>query len=73
MDSLTLKCHNSFQNENKRKARHSFVPNTLVFKFQQKVLKFNDTRVSLSSSKTDVEMNLLNLENRNFESVTFSQ
>ena len=72
MDSLTLKHHNSFQNENKRKARHSFVPNTLVFKFQQ-VLKFNDTRVSLSSSKTDVEMNLLNLENRNFESVTFSQ
>ena len=26
MDSLTLKRHNSFQNENNRKAKHNFVP-----------------------------------------------
>ena len=26
MDSLTFKCHSSFQNENNRKATHSFAP-----------------------------------------------
>ena len=36
------KGHNSFQNENNRKATHSFVPRPLIFKLQQEVLKFND-------------------------------
>ena len=38
MDSLTLKCHNSFQNLNDRRAKHSFVPRSLTFKLQQDVL-----------------------------------
>ena len=49
MDSLTLKCHNSFQNENNRKATHSFAPRPLSFKLQQELLKFNDMFVSWSS------------------------
>ena len=40
MDSLTLKRYNSFQNENNRKATHSFAPRRLIFKLQQEVLKF---------------------------------
>ena len=43
MDSLTLKRHNFFRNENNRKATHSFAPRLLIFKVQQEVLKFNDT------------------------------
>ena len=39
MDTLTLKRHNSFQNENNRKATHSFVPIPLLFKLQQEVIK----------------------------------
>ena len=35
MNSLTLKRHNSFQNENKRKATYSFAPRRLTFKLQQ--------------------------------------
>ena len=31
MDTLTLKRHNSFQNENNRKATHSFAPRPLIF------------------------------------------
>ena len=46
MDSWTLKCHNSFQNKNNRKATHSFALRPLIFKLQQKVLKFNDIFVS---------------------------
>ena len=38
MDSLTLKRHNSFQNNNNRKARYSFDPRPLIFKLQQDVL-----------------------------------
>ena len=37
MDSLTLKCHNSFQNKNNRKATHSFAPRPLIFMLQQEV------------------------------------
>ena len=59
MDSLTLKCHNSFQNSNKRNATHSFAPRPLIFKLQKKVLKFNDICVSWSSQKTDVRTNFL--------------
>ena len=62
MDSLTLK-HNYFQNENNRKATHSFAPRPLIFKLQQEVLKFNDICVSWSSSKTDLVTSFLNLEN----------
>ena len=72
MDSLTLK-HNYFQNENNRKATHSFAPRPLIFKLQQEVLKFNDICVSLNSPKTDLVINFLNLENRSFENVSFSQ
>ena len=69
MDSLTLK-HNYFQNENNRKATHSFAPRPLIFKLQQEVLKFNDICVSWSSPKTDLVTNFLNPENRSFENVS---
>ena len=58
MDFLTLRPHN-------------FRP--LIFKLQQEALKFNDMCVSWSSPKTDVVTNFLNLENRSFEDVSFSQ
>ena len=54
MDFLTLKRHNSFQNQINRKATHRFAPKSLIFKLQQEVLKFNDTYVSWSSLKTDL-------------------
>ena len=60
MDSLTLKPHNFFQNEN---PTHSFAPRALIFKMQQEVLKFNDISMSWSSPKTDLVTNFLNLEN----------
>ena len=66
MDSLTLKCYNSFQNLNNRTA-HAFAPKPLIFKLQEEVLKFNDIYVSWSSPKTDLETNFCNLENRSFE------
>ena len=73
MDSLTLKRHNSFQNQNNREATHSFAHRPLVFKLQQEVSKFNVICVSWSSPKTDLETNCLHLENRSFENVSFSQ
>ena len=42
MNSLTLKRHNSFQNQNNRRAIHSFAPRPLISNFQIEVLKFND-------------------------------
>ena len=39
MDSLTLKLHNSFQNKNNRKARHSFATRPLIFKFSTRSFK----------------------------------
>ena len=39
MDSLTLKRHNSFQNQNDRKAAHSLTPRLLIFKSQEELLK----------------------------------
>ena len=48
MDSLTLKRHKSFQNENNRKPTHSFAPRLLIFKLQQEVLKFNEICVRTS-------------------------
>ena len=41
MDSLTLKCHNSFQNKDNEKATHSFAPRPLIFKLQQELLKLS--------------------------------
>ena len=46
-----LNRHNSFQNDNNRKATHSFAPRPLNFKLQREVLKFNDIFVSWSSPK----------------------
>ena len=40
MDSLTLKRHNSFQNESNRKAICCLAPRPLIFKLQQEILKF---------------------------------
>ena len=51
MDSSTLKRRNFFQNENNRKATHSFAPRPLIFKLQQEVLKLNGIFVSWSSPK----------------------
>ena len=59
MDSLTLKRHNFFQNQNNRKATHSFAHRPLLFKLQQKVQKFGDICVSWGSPKTDPETNFL--------------
>ena len=61
MDYLTLKRHNFFQNENNRKATHSFHPRPLIFKLKQEVLKVNDIFVSWSSLKSDLVTNFLNL------------
>ena len=44
VDFLTLKPHNSFQNENNRKAIHAFAPRPLIFKLEQEVLKYSDIR-----------------------------
>ena len=66
-----FKRHNSFQNEINRKATHNFAPRLLIFKLQQEVLKFND--VSWSFPKTDLVTRFLNVANRSFENVSFSQ
>ena len=73
MDRLTLKRHNSFQNQNNKKAIHSFDPRSLVFKLRQEVLKFSNISVNWTSLKTDLEPNFLNFQNRSFEYATFSQ
>ena len=70
MNYLTLKCHNSFQNENNKKATHIFAPRSLISKLQQEVLKFNDICVSWSFPKTDLVTNFLNPENQSFENVS---
>ena len=62
-ESPTLKRHNSFQNQNKRKATHTVSPRPLTVRLQQEVLRFNDICVSWRSPKADLEMNL---ENRSF-------
>ena len=51
MDALTLKRHNSFQNQNNRKAIQNFAPTRLIFKLQQEVLKLNNICVSWCSPK----------------------
>ena len=52
-------CHNSFKNQNNRKATHSFAPRPLIFKLQQEILKFNNICESWSSQKTDLVINFL--------------
>ena len=59
MDSLTLKRHNSFQNENNRKATYIFVSRPLIFKLQQEVLKFNDIYLSCLSPITAMVIRLM--------------
>ena len=44
-----------------------------IFKLQQEVLKLNSICVSWNSPKIDPETNFLNLQNRSFENVSFSQ
>ena len=53
-NSSTLKRHNSFQNQNNRKATHSFgfAARPLSFKLQHEVWKVCGTWVSWNSSKT---------------------
>ena len=70
---VTFKLHNSFQNQNNRKATHSFAPRSLIFKLQQEILKFNDTCVSWSFAKTDLVTNFLYPENQSLENFSFSQ
>ena len=48
MNTLTLYRHNSFQNQNNKKATDSFALRRLVFKLQQAGLKFNNIFVSWS-------------------------
>ena len=62
-----------FKIKMKKSHTHSFVPRPLIFKLQQVVLNFDDICVSWSSPKTDLETSFLNLENRSFENVSFSQ
>ena len=72
MDPLTLKHHNSFQNEYKRKVTHCFALRPLIFKLEQEILKFNNVCVSRGFTKTDMVTNFLSLENRSSENVSFS-
>ena len=73
MASLILKRHNSFENKNNRKTAHSFASRPLIFKVQQEFLKFNDICVNWRPPKTDLETNVLNLENQSLEYITFSE
>ena len=62
MDSLTLKRHNSFQNENNKKATHSFAPRPLIFKLEQEGLKFNEIKkFKIQLLKTDMVTNFLKI------------
>ena len=56
----------------KLKATHSFAHRPLILKLQQQVFKFNIC-MSSSSTETDQVTNFLNLKNRGFDSVSFSQ
>ena len=47
----------------RKKGTHSLASRPLIFKFQQKVWKFNDICVSWSSQKTDMDTTFLNLQN----------
>ena len=66
MDSLTLKRHDSFQNQNNRKSTHTFASRPLIFKLQQNFLKFNNVCMIWISPITDLVKNILNLEDSKF-------
>ena len=70
---LDFKTSLFLSNWNDIKATNRFVPRSLIFKMGQEVLKFNHICLSWSSPKPDREENFLNLENRTFENVNFSQ
>ena len=55
------------------KTTHSFAPRNLIFKLQKEALNFNDICVSSSSLKTDLVTNLLILECRSLDNVSFFQ
>ena len=61
MDSLTLKCYNSFRNYINRKAIYSFASRHRIFKLQQKFLKFSDIETGYK---------LFQLENRSSENMS---
>ena len=69
MSSLTLKR----QNSSHKRATHSFAPRPLIFKLQLVIWKLIDICMSWSSPKSDLERNLLNIKNRSFKCVIFSQ
>ena len=73
MNSLNLKRHNSFQNQNNGKVTHNFPPRSLNFKLQQKVLKFNKICVNWRYLEIDLVINYLILESQSFDNVPFSQ
>ena len=66
MDSLTLKRHDSFQNQNNRKATQTFASRPLIFKLQQNFLKLNNVCMIWISPITDLVKNILNLEDSKF-------
>ena len=49
--TLTLSYHNSFQNQNNRKATYGYAPRPSIFKWKQKVLKLIDIYKSRGSPK----------------------
>ena len=72
-DSLALKRSNSFQNQNSRKATHSFTLRPPSFKLQQDVWKFDDICVSWNSPKNWPGNKLVKLRKSKFwESQFFS-
>ena len=73
MDSLTLKCHNSFKIKIIQKSHTGLFPRSMIFKLQIELVKFSEICVNWSSPKPDLEKNFFNLENRIFENTSFSQ
>ena len=67
MDFFTLQRHKT------QFIKRSFDARPLIFELQQEFLEFNDICVIWSSPKTDLVTNLLDLENRSFENVSFPQ
>ena len=74
MDSVTLKyVITPFKTKIIKRLHTILRPDLSIFKLQQDVLNFSDICVSWNSPKTDLVTNFLNLENRSFENVSFSQ
>ena len=67
MDSLILKRHISFHNENNKIATHSFAPRPhMIFHMQQEVWKFIDICVKLELPKKRPEDQLFKLRKSKF-------